>query len=210
MLRHLLFAHYYDMPIKFTDKEVEKIYLKQYDTKNIGYIKKSDALQISKIEYNMFRFNEHIVNLRYDLENFNITYISDGNFEKCINLKYFKFPHTVTRTKLGFRKNTNLQVIDVNEENTDFMFGTNCFIGANSLKALVLRQKFAFRVPEPIYIYFMRQKLQMVLKYMLEMNQQNNLNHSLIINHIQPHLDHLVNTMKIFNYITYLLTQTSR
>ena len=154
MLRHLLFAHYYDMPIKFTDKEVEKIYLKQYDTKNIGYIKKSDALQISKIEYNMFRFNEHIVNLRYDLENFNITYISDGNFEKCINLKYFKFPHTVTRTKLGFRKNTNLQVIDVNEENTDFMFGTNCFIGANSLKALVLRQKFAFRVPEPIYIFY--------------------------------------------------------
>ena len=154
MFRHLLFAHYYDMPIKFTDKEVEKIYLKQYDTKNIGYIKKSVALQISKIEYNMFRFNEQIVDLRYDLENFNITYISDSNFDGCKNLKYFKFPHTVTQTKLGFRSCTNLQVIDVNEENTDFIFGTNCFIKAKSLKALILRQKFAFRVPEPIYMFY--------------------------------------------------------
>jgi hypothetical protein len=127
------------MPIKFTDKEVEKIYLKNYDIKNMGYIRKSDALQISKIKYNMFRFNEQIVDLRYDLENFIITYISDGIFEGCKNLKYFKFPHTVTQTKLGFRNCTNLQVIDVNEENTVFMFGTNCFIRTNSLKALVLR-----------------------------------------------------------------------
>ena len=154
MFRHLLFAHYYDMPIKFTDKEVEKIYLKNYDIKNMGYIKKSDALQISKIKYNIFRFNEHIVDLSKDLENFNITYIYDGNFEGCKNLKYFKFPHTVTQTKLGFRVCTNLQVIDVNEENTDFMFGRNCFIKTNSLKALVLRQKFAFKVPEPIYMFY--------------------------------------------------------
>ena len=154
MFRHLLFVHYYDMPIKFTDKEVEKIYLKQYDTKNIGYIKKSDALQISKIEYDIFRFNEQIIDLSKDLENFNITYISDGNFAGCKNLKYFKFPHTVTQTKLGFRSCTNLQVIDVNEENTDFIFGTNCFIKAKSLKALILRQKFAFRVPEPIYMFY--------------------------------------------------------
>ena len=154
MFRHLLFAHYYDMPIKFTDKEVEKIYLKQYDTKNIGYIKKSDALQISKIDYDIFRFNEQIIDLSKDLENFNITYISDGNFTGCKNLKYFKFQHTVTQTKLGFRGCTNLQVIDVNEENTDFIFGTYCFIKAKSLKALILRQKFAFRVPEPIYMFY--------------------------------------------------------
>ena len=138
MFRHLLFAHYYDMPIKFTDKEVEKLFLKKYDTKNTGIIKKSDALQITTVD-DIFRLNSQIVNLKYDLENFNITYITDGNFEKCTNLKYFKFPHSVTTTKFGFRNNTNLQVIDVNEENTNFIFGTNCLIKTNSLKALILR-----------------------------------------------------------------------
>ena len=153
MFRHLLFAHYYDMPIKFTDKEVEKLFLKKYDTKNTRIIKKSDALQITTVG-NIFRFNYEIIDLRHDLENFNITHIRDGNFEKCTNLKYFKFPHSVTSTILGFRSNTNLQVIDVNEENTNFIFGTNCLIKAISLKALILRQKFAFRVPEPIYMFY--------------------------------------------------------
>ena len=153
MFRHLLFAHYYDMPINFTDKEVEKLFLKRYDMKNTGVIKKSDALQINYIN-DIFRYNQQIVDLRYDLENFNLTYITDGNFEKCTNLKYFKFPHSVTTTKLGFRNNINLQVIDVNEENTNFIFGTNCFIKNISLKTLILRQKFAFRVPEPIYMFY--------------------------------------------------------
>ncbi len=40
MFRHLLFAHYYDMPIKFTDKEVEKVCLNKWDIKNTGIIKK--------------------------------------------------------------------------------------------------------------------------------------------------------------------------
>ena len=154
MFRHLLFAHYYDMPIKFTDKEVEKLFFKRYDMKNSGIIKKSVALQINKIDYDMFRFNEQVVDLRYDLENFNITYITDGIFEHCTNLKYFKFPHTVTETKLGFRSCTNLQVIDVNEENTNFIFGTNCLYKNRALKALILRQKFAFYVPEPVYMFY--------------------------------------------------------
>ena len=153
MFRHLLFAHYYDMPIKFTDKEVEKLFFKRYDMKNSGIIKKSDALQITYLG-DIFSFNQEIVDLRYDLENFNITYIRDTNFEKCTNLKYFKFPHSVTHTILGFRNNTNLQVIDVNEENTNFIFGTYCLYKNRTLKALILRQKFAFYVPEPVYMFY--------------------------------------------------------
>ncbi len=57
MFRHLLFAHYYDMPIKFTDKEVEKVCLNKWDIKNTGIIKKSDALQISTVD-DVFRLNE--------------------------------------------------------------------------------------------------------------------------------------------------------
>ena len=96
----------------------------------------------------------NIVDPSEDLEHFKIDTIHQTSFESCPELRRIKYPKTIKRNIFAFRECPSLEEIDVNEDCTDLTFAINCLIGSNRMKAIILRQKKVFKIPDLIYLFY--------------------------------------------------------
>lgn len=96
----------------------------------------------------------NIIDPSKDLEAFNIDTIYQTSFESCPKLRRIKYPQQIKHNIFAFRGCSSLEEIDVNENCTDITFATNALIDSNRIKRIILRQKYAFKIPDLGYLFY--------------------------------------------------------
>ena len=98
--------------------------------------------------------SSNIVDPSKDLEHFRISTIHETSFESCAKLRRIKYPPQIKHNLFAFRKCPALEIIDINEECKTLTWATNPLIGSYNIKAIILRQREAFKVPEPLSLFY--------------------------------------------------------
>lgn len=138
--------------IRFEDPEVKRICVENWDKDGDGELSMEEAAAVSSIGTVFQKSN--VIDPSKDLEAFNIDTIYQTSFESCPKLRRIKYPQQIKHNMFAFRTCPSLEEIDVNENCTDITFATNALIDSNRIKRIILRQKYAFKIPDLGYLFY--------------------------------------------------------